>query len=71
MDLNNVNSGLTGFSGMLNSFTGWISKMASWMFTFKNMMFFFLIAGIIFIAWKLFENDVKRKRYNYGRRREV
>ena len=71
MNLDNANAGLIGFSSGLNSFTTWLSKITTWMFTFKNMMFFGIIIAIIFIAWKLFENDVNRKKYFSNRRREL
>jgi len=71
MNINDASSGINSFSNILNSFTGWLSKIVTWMFTFKNILFFLIIIGIIFITWKLFENDVKRKKYNYNRQREI
>jgi len=71
MDLNDASGTLTGLSGVLNSTTGWMSKVISWMFTFRNMVFMLLVIGILFIAFKLFENEVNKKKYYHGRRGDI
>jgi len=71
MDVNSASGMLNKGSGMLSSTTNWLSGLINWMFTFRNMLFILLIAGIVFITYKLYENNVNRKKYYYGRNRDI
>lgn len=71
MDVNEASGILTKGSGFFNSAVNWLSGVITWMFTFRNMIFILMVIGIGFLTYKLFENSVNKKRYYYGRNREV
>lgn len=71
MDLNKGLNSINWVSDFLNGVTTWLSGVVSWMFTFRNMVFLFILGGVIFLAWKMFEVEVNKKKRFYNRRREI
>jgi len=71
MDVDTASRFLNTGSGWLSSFTNWLSKVIAWTFTFRNIIFILIIVGIVVITYKLFENEVNKKKYYFKRNREV
>lgn len=71
MEMSDANNILNSFSGSLTKVTGGVANLSTKIFTIKNIFFFLIIIAIGFITYKLYEADVKKKRYYLNRDREV